>query len=92
VLADLWVFDLDTLKWSFISGSTLNTGPVYGVRNVESASNQPGGRKQSSCWVDASDNIFLFGGSLSPDDNSEVSYDIFHISDIFAQMDQHTVL
>jgi hypothetical protein len=62
VLADLWRFDLTTLTWTYLSGSTVGGSWSYGSKNVETASNQPPPRKGAGCWADSSGNFFLFGG------------------------------
>jgi hypothetical protein len=68
VLADLWKFDLSTLTWTFLSGSTSGGTWSYGALNVETSSNFPPPRKGACCWVDTSGNFFLFGGLSSTND------------------------
>jgi hypothetical protein len=74
-LNDLWKFD-PTLgsngEWTWMGGS--NIAPpsqtfgaagqpgVYGVQGTASLTNVPGGREQIASWVDASANVWLFGG------------------------------
>ncbi len=63
-LNDMWKFNPVTKQWTWISGSNLrNRSGVYGIKGVESATNNPGGRYSSQSWVDASGNFWLFGGS-----------------------------
>jgi N-acetylneuraminic acid mutarotase len=75
-LNDLWVFDPaqgTNGAWTWMSGSNLaplGLSPafprgqpgVYGTLGVASATNAPGGREQSVTWMDASGNLWLFGG------------------------------
>jgi hypothetical protein len=49
--------------WTWVGGTNLdNTAGVYGTQGVASASNAPGGRSGASSWIDASGNLWLFGG------------------------------
>ncbi|MBN1698149.1 MAG: hypothetical protein JW881_11595 [Spirochaetales bacterium] len=60
-LNDLWRFD--GTNWTWISGSDIwcQSG-VYGSKGVASGSNIPGARYNAVSWIDASDNLWLFGG------------------------------
>jgi hypothetical protein len=65
---DLWEFNPTSGLWTWMSGSvggTDGTGPsgVYGTKGVASASNVPGGRSDAVSWIDASGNLWLFGGT-----------------------------
>jgi N-acetylneuraminic acid mutarotase len=61
-LNDLWKYDPATNQWAWIKGDNV-TGKrgVYGSLGVAAASNNPGGRGGNS-WIDASGNLWLFGG------------------------------
>jgi hypothetical protein len=60
-LNDLWKFD--GTSWTFVSGSSAaNTSGVYGTQGTGSTANIPGGRENAVGWVDASGNLWLFGG------------------------------
>ncbi len=64
-LNDLWEYTGG--KWVFVSapvpGSNLNSqNGVYGTKGTAAAGNTPGGRQTASGWVDASGNLWLFGG------------------------------
>jgi hypothetical protein len=74
-LNDLWKFD-PTLgtngEWTWMGGSNI-TPPsqtfgaagqpgIYGTQGTPSPTNIPGGREQISSWIDASANVWLFGG------------------------------
>jgi N-acetylneuraminic acid mutarotase len=75
-LNDLWKFDptMGTSgEWTWMSGSniaslshvvTLPNGEpgVYGTVGVAAPTNAPGGREQSVTWIDASGNLWIFGG------------------------------
>jgi len=60
-LNDLWEFNIVTKTWTFHAGGQ-NVPGVYGTQNVASASNLPGGRWGASARLDASGNVWLFGG------------------------------
>ena len=60
-LNDLWVFD--GANWTWVSGSNLeNAAASYGTQGIAAAGNVPGARFNSISWIDASDNLWLFGG------------------------------
>ena len=68
-LNDLWEYSPTTKMWTWVSGSS--TAPsangsqpgVYGTEGVPAASNVPGGRFGAVSWIDASGNLWLFGGN-----------------------------
>lgn len=63
-LNDLWCYKPSTNNWIWTKGdNTTNQYTNYGTMNVPSVTNKPGGREASSPWIDASGNIWLFGGS-----------------------------
>jgi hypothetical protein len=64
-LSDLWKFD--GTNWTFVSASVPNSNVAgskgtYGTQGTAAAGNSPGGRQAASGWVDASGNLWLFGG------------------------------
>jgi N-acetylneuraminic acid mutarotase len=62
-LNDLWKFNPTSGRWTWVSGNnTINQSSVYGTKGTASASNMPGSRETSVSWVDASGNLWLFGG------------------------------
>jgi N-acetylneuraminic acid mutarotase len=67
-LNDLWMFN-PTLGWTWVSGSTgVDQVGYYGTLGTPSASTVPGARQFSSGWIDASNNLWVFGGQ---------GYDVF---------------
>jgi N-acetylneuraminic acid mutarotase len=70
-LNDLWEFNTTSKTWAWQNGSN-SVGPpqggtggpsgVYGTEGTAAATNTPGGREGSITWVDASGNLWLFGG------------------------------
>jgi hypothetical protein len=59
---DLWKYSAG--EWTWMSGS--NIVPqygVYGTLGTPDPNNVPGGRKLSGGWIDATGNLWLFGGS-----------------------------
>ena len=71
-LNDLWKFDPAlgaTGEWTWMSGSStvgsVNGGQsgVYGTLGTAASTNIPGGRDSAVSWIDASGNLWLFGGN-----------------------------
>jgi N-acetylneuraminic acid mutarotase len=63
LINDLWMFDTSTHLWTWVSGSNIIAQPgSYGTRNVASPSNVPGARRFSAGAVDASGDLWMFGG------------------------------
>jgi N-acetylneuraminic acid mutarotase len=73
LLNDLWAYSANTGQWTWMGGS--NTVPpstnyilengqpgVYGVLGTPAPGNNPGGRLGGAPWVDASGNLWFFGG------------------------------
>ena len=62
-LNDLWKYDLTTNEWTWISGTNLvNQNGIYGSLTVPAPANIPGARHGGGAWVDAGNNLWLFGG------------------------------
>lgn len=60
---DLWKYEIATNTWTWMSGSSGNTFPVYGIAGVASPLNQPGSRAETSAtWVDSDGKLWFFGG------------------------------
>jgi len=58
---DLWEYS--NHQWTWISGSSQpNQPPVYGMLGAASAANVPGARSGAMTWVDANNDLWLFGG------------------------------
>jgi hypothetical protein len=60
-LNDLWEYNTTTNTWTFHAGGGDEPG-VYGTQGLASATNLPGGRWGASAKLDASGNLWLFGG------------------------------
>lgn len=59
---DLWKFD--GTNWTWISGSNgMSQGSVLGIKGTPDPANTPGGRFSGTRWLDASGNLWYFGGS-----------------------------
>ncbi|KAK4530284.1 hypothetical protein CCYA_CCYA03G1141 [Cyanidiococcus yangmingshanensis] len=62
-LNDLWVYNVQSSVWIFMSGNATSNNPgAYGTFGVLSPSNHPGGRYYCTSFVDALGNLQLFGG------------------------------
>ena len=62
-LNDLWKYSISTNSWAWIKGDSVpNIFGSYGNKKVSSATNNPGARLGSISWIDAANNLWLFGG------------------------------
>jgi N-acetylneuraminic acid mutarotase len=62
-LNDLWKYNITSGQWTWVSGSNLvSQNGTYGTLNTAAASNVPGARDSAVSWIDASGNLWLFGG------------------------------
>jgi N-acetylneuraminic acid mutarotase len=62
-LNDLWRYSPTTNEWTWINGgSGDNAAGVYGTQATAAATNVPGARYSASSWIDASGDLWLFGG------------------------------
>lgn len=53
-----------TSEWVWMGGSqTTGAAGVYGTKGISAAGNVPGARQNAFTWVDASGNLWLFGGT-----------------------------
>ncbi|MGB8259740.1 MAG: kelch repeat-containing protein [Terracidiphilus sp.] len=75
-LADLWLFRPSTGQWSWQNGPSAipcsgdlalaqRCGPLpaYGTDGVPALANTPGARFNTNAWIDATGNLWLFGGA-----------------------------
>jgi N-acetylneuraminic acid mutarotase len=63
-LNDLWKYNPTTNEWTWVNGDNIpNQLAIYGTKGVPSSANKPGGRLSNTSWIDASGNLWLFGGS-----------------------------
>ncbi len=67
VMSDLWKYDIITNEWTWVKGgNTANAPAVYGLQGIANVNNTPGSRLGSkSAWVDAANDLWLFGGNNS---------------------------
>jgi N-acetylneuraminic acid mutarotase len=63
-LNDLWEFAPSTGLWTWVAGSSTNTGVggVYGTMGTAAPTNAPGSRFWATSWADSKGNLWLFGG------------------------------
>lgn len=62
---DLWEYSPASKEWTWMSGSSSAPGNklgVYGTEGTAASTNVPGGRSSAVSWIDASGNLWLFGG------------------------------
>jgi N-acetylneuraminic acid mutarotase len=60
---DLWEFNPTSGEWTWVSGSaTAGASGVYGTMGTAAAANVPGGRVCGNAMMDASGNLWLYGG------------------------------
>ena len=70
-LNDLWKFSSG--EWTWVSGSNqLGHLGTYGTQGVAYPPNIPGGRDSSVSWIDASGNLWLFGGESREEDLNDL--------------------
>jgi len=63
-LNDLWEYSAG--EWTWVSGSNLaNQTGSYGTEGMAAPGNVPGSRFDAVSWIDASGNLWLFGGDSS---------------------------
>lgn len=63
-LNDLWKYNPSTNEFTWLRGTALiNQNGVYGSMGIPAASNLPGGRNRFSAWMDASNDLYIFGGA-----------------------------
>jgi hypothetical protein len=80
LLNDVWEYSLSANTWTWMGGSTTVYAPaVYGTEDVASAANTPGARYMMLYWMDATHNLWLFGGGgyTDGDPNAFTYYDLW---------------
>ena len=61
MLNDLWEYSAG--QWTWVAGSNfISQKGTYGTQGVAAASNVPGARLNAFSWIDATGNLWLFGG------------------------------
>jgi len=66
-LNDLWKYNVAVGLWTWVSGSNvIIAGAVYGTQGVAAPGNVPGAREFAVSWIDASGNLWFFGGTTAP--------------------------
>jgi hypothetical protein len=86
---DLWELDLATLQWAWMGGNLppdcsnqqfgCGQPASYGTLGFPGAGNDPGGREMVAAWLDASDNLWLYGGL----DHSTTQYTPYGLNDLW---------
>jgi N-acetylneuraminic acid mutarotase len=66
-LGDLWKYNPVSNQWTWMNGFTIVAqNGNYGTMGVASISNVPGARYAAGSWVDATGNLWMFGGRGFP--------------------------
>ena len=74
-LNDLWKYNPGTGRWTWVSGSNLAAQQsVYGTEGVPAATNVPGSRSHSACWMDAAGNFWVYGGNGTTPVGSSINF------------------
>ncbi len=59
----MWHYSAPTNTWTWLSGDSITTGPVYGVKGVSSPLNHPGSTSTMGVtWIDLNGDLWLLGG------------------------------
>ena len=62
-LGDMWTYNPSANRWAWFAGSnTINNVGVYGTKGTANPANMPGARYGAAAAIDASGNIWVFGG------------------------------
>jgi N-acetylneuraminic acid mutarotase len=62
-LNDVWKYSPSSGQWTWVGGSsTVSPTGVYGTQGTAAATNVPPGREGAVNWMDASGNMWMFGG------------------------------
>ena len=49
-------------EWTWMTGSNIASGPVFGVQGVPANGNSPGNSYEARSWVDQQGNFWMYGG------------------------------
>ena len=66
-LNDLWKYNTSNGKWTWVSGSSESNQANIWYKGSYSSANIPGARDSALTWIDASGNLWLFGGCVTVD-------------------------
>ncbi|HTW75619.1 MAG TPA: kelch repeat-containing protein [Steroidobacteraceae bacterium] len=78
MLDDLWEYTPSAGQWVWQGGADSTGAPAsYGSQNTPAAGNTPGAREGAAHWVDASGNLWLFGGDSLSGQSSEQFNDLW---------------
>ncbi len=85
--SDLWKYNPGTNQWTWVNGDNIpDQISNYGAKGVTSSTNKPGARLNTVMWKDASDNLFMFGGSgVIPNNSSSFLNDLWKYNPVINQ-------
>lgn len=84
-LNDLWKYNKTTGTWVWLKGtSVINQPGTYGNVTVPNFNNRPGGRSSGATWIDANNNLWLFGGKgLGTGATTDIVSDVWRYTNCF---------
>jgi hypothetical protein len=64
MLNDLWMYDISSNTWTWLSGDSLETppAPVHGDFGIPASENIPAGRMGAIAWYDNDNTAYIFAG------------------------------
>jgi gliding motility-associated-like protein len=66
VRSDMWRYNISTNEWTWIKGpNTMNSGANWGVKGVETSTNNPASRLSFTKWKGKDNNFYVFAGGNS---------------------------
>ncbi len=72
-MEDLWRYTIATNTWTWMKGSISSyQPPIHGIKGIPAVTNTPGGRTYSNAWIDAENNLYLFGGADDSDSYNDL--------------------
>lgn len=82
-LNDMWIYNPSTNQWTWMQGDkTIDQKAVFGTQGVAAATNKPGSRYVSNSWVDATGELWMFGGYGFDETNSGYLNDLWKYNTI----------
>jgi N-acetylneuraminic acid mutarotase len=63
-LNDVWKFNPNNQEWTYVKGASVVSAnaATYGTKGTAAVANTPAGRRNMLSWIDATNQIWMFGG------------------------------